>query len=82
MEPTTSEALGKELARLVRFLRRPATEAGEERVETMAPDVFRAVVAQRLRALEREVADTRGRINGLLFVVLGAVITQVMLRVI
>ena len=35
----------------------------------------------RLGNLERDVGDLKGRINGLIFVVLGAVITQVVLRV-
>lgn len=41
---------------------------------------FRAVVEERLRNLEREMGEVKGRINGLIFLVLGAVITQLMLR--
>jgi len=41
---------------------------------------FRVAVEERLRALETEVADVKGRVNGLIFVVLGAVITQVLLN--
>ena len=41
---------------------------------------FRAATEERLRSLEREVAEVKGRINGLIFVVAGAVITQVVLR--
>lgn len=79
--PSASEALGKELARFVRTLRGRGPEA-EPAVETMTPEVFSAVVAQRLHALERETAETRTRINGLLFVVLGTVVTQVVMKVI
>jgi hypothetical protein len=43
---------------------------------------FRAATEQRLRSLEREVAEVKGRVNGLIFVVAGAVITQVVLRLI
>ncbi len=43
---------------------------------------FRAATEQRLRSLEREMAEVKGRINGLIFVVAGAVITQVALRLI
>ena len=43
---------------------------------------FRASVELRLGNLERDVSDLKGRINGLIFVVLGAVITQVVLRVV
>ena len=42
---------------------------------------FRAAVELRLANLEREVGDLKGRLNGLIFVVLGAVISQVVLRV-
>ncbi len=49
-------------------------------LETMSAPAFRALVAERLRTLERDVAELRGRINGLLFVVAGAVVTQVVLR--
>ena len=53
-----------------------------EPLEAMSAPAFRAVVAQRLLALERDVAEVRTRVNGLLFVVAGAVVTQVVLRAI
>lgn len=43
---------------------------------------FRAAVEQRLAALERDLGELRGRINGLIFVVLGAVVTQIVLKVV
>ncbi len=46
----------------------------------MSAPAFRGVVAERLRALERDVGEVRARVNGLLFVVAGAVVTQVVLR--
>lgn len=49
-------------------------------LEAMSAPAFRALVAERLRTLERDVAEVRGRVNGLLFVVAGAVVTQVLLR--
>jgi hypothetical protein len=49
-------------------------------IETLSAPAFRALVAERLRALERDVAEVRSRINSLLFVVAGAVITQLILR--
>ncbi len=42
---------------------------------------FRAAVEQRLRSLERDIAEIKGRLNGLIFVVIGAVLTQVVLKV-
>lgn len=52
-----------------------------EPLEAMSAPAFRAVVAQRLRALERDLAEVRTRVNGLLFVVAGAAVTQIVLRV-
>jgi hypothetical protein len=43
---------------------------------------FRAAIELRLRNLEREFADVKGRLNGLIFVVIGAVITQLILKVV
>ena len=39
-----------------------------------------AVAEERLRALEAEVTELKGRLNGLLFVLIGAVATQVVIR--
>ena len=41
---------------------------------------FRASVEERLRSLEAEVADVKNRLNGLLLVAVGAVLTQVVLH--
>jgi hypothetical protein len=49
-------------------------------LETMSAPAFRSVVAERLRLLERELAEVRSRVNGLLFVVAGAVVAQLILR--
>jgi hypothetical protein len=51
-------------------------------LETMSAPAFRSIVAERLRLLEREISEVRARINSLLFVVAGAVVTQLILRVI
>ena len=53
-----------------------------ERIEAMSPPAFRLLVAERLRTLERDLAEVRTRINGLLFVVAGAVVTQVVMKVV
>ena len=41
---------------------------------------FRATVDERLRNVERQLDEVRSRINGLLFLLAGAVATQVVLR--
>ncbi len=61
-----------------RFGRRCPDEGGDSARISAAE--FRAATEQRLRSLEREVAEVKGRVNGLIFVVAGAVITQVVLR--
>ena len=50
-------------------------------LESMTAPAFRSIVAERLRLLERELAEVRTRVNGLLFVVAGAAVTQLVLRV-
>ena len=67
------------LERALSRFRRSAEAGGEVRSRVSAAE-FRAAAEQRLRALEREVAEVRGRVNGLIFVVAGAVVTQVVLR--
>jgi hypothetical protein len=61
------------------FARHTATPA-DAAMQTLSAPAFRALVAERLRSLERDLGEVRSRINGLLFLVLGAVITQVVLR--
>jgi hypothetical protein len=65
---------------IARFRRRP-DDGGDTRGRISAAE-FRAATEQRLRSLEREVAEVKGRINGLIFVVAGAVMTQVALRLV
>jgi len=43
---------------------------------------FRAAVEERLRALEREMAEVKGRVNGLIFLIAGTVAAQIILRLI
>jgi hypothetical protein len=39
-------------------------------------------VEQRLRNLERDMGELKGRLNGLIFLVIGTVVTQVTLRLV
>jgi hypothetical protein len=61
-----------------RFRRSPEKNGASPRRTSAA--AFRSAVELRLSNLERDVGDLKGRINGLIFVVLGAVIAQVVLR--
>jgi len=56
--------------------------ANGETAGRISAAAFRAAVEQRLRSLERDIGEMKGRLNGLIFIVIGAVITQVVLRVV
>ena len=64
---------------LARFRRPPERNGGTP--ARLTAGAFRASVELRLANLEREVGDLKGRLNGLIFLVIGTVITQVLLRV-
>ncbi|TMB69021.1 MAG: hypothetical protein E6J43_05115 [Chloroflexi bacterium] len=67
------------LERAISRFRRSSQKNGASPRRTSAAS-FRASVELRLSNLERDVGDVKGRISGLIFVVLGAVIAQVVLR--
>jgi hypothetical protein len=69
-----------ELERAIsRFRPRPSADGDvPSRVSAAA---FRAMVAERLRSVERDVSDVKARVNGLIFVVAAAVITQLLMKV-
>ena len=83
-EPDPQPPLERAIRRLVVRWRatRPSPPPPVAEIETMTAPAFRVLVAERLRALERDVAEMRARINGLLFVVAGAVVTQLVLRLV
>ena len=43
-------------------------------------DTARAVQEERLRRMEQDLTELRGRVNGLIFLVAGTVVTQVIVR--
>ena len=65
----------------VRRFRRQPDDSGNTAARISAA-AFRAAVEQRLRNLERDMADLKGRLNGLIFLVAGTVITQVILKLV
>ena len=81
-DTNASNNLNSAIRRFVRRWRRAArdVEPAIAEIEAMTAPAFRVLVAERLRAMERDVAEMRARINGLLFVVAGAVVTQLVLR--
>jgi hypothetical protein len=74
--------MARELERAISAFRRrrpPAT--GDLRSLVHGDDAsFRAAVDVRLQNLERQLDELKGRINGLLFLLAGAVATNVVLR--
>jgi hypothetical protein len=66
---------------LARFRPKPRSpeDSAAARVSAAA---FRAAVEQRLRNLERDVGEIKGRLNGLIFLIVGTVVTQVLLKVV
>ena len=45
-----------------------------------AAETARAVQDERLRRLEQDITELRGRVNGLIFLAAGTVITQIIVR--
>jgi hypothetical protein len=43
---------------------------------------FHAVVEERLRNLEKQLDELKGRVNSLIFLIVGVVVTQVILRLV
>jgi hypothetical protein len=65
---------------LARF--RHGRQAAQETAKppTGRSDVFRARVEERLRNLEHQVGEIKGRVNGLIFLVAGTALTQVIMK--
>lgn len=61
---------------------KPSLDTNGDVPSRISAAAFRAMALERLRSVERDVAELKGRVNGLIFVVVGAVITQVMLRLV
>ena len=68
------------LAALRRRRDRTPRTASADAPAPRAGAAFRAAVDERLRNLERQLDEVKGRVNGLLFLLAGAVATQVVLR--
>ncbi len=45
----------------------------------LTPAAFRAVINERLRSLERQLDEVKGRVNGLLFLLASSVAAQIVL---
>ncbi|MCS7206790.1 MAG: hypothetical protein NZ951_02510 [Dehalococcoidia bacterium] len=65
----------KPLEEALRRLRKAPTPP----VDLRPPTAFDALLEQRIAALERSLEDLKGRVNGLIFLVVGAVVVQIVL---
>lgn len=67
---------------LARFRRRQqAAQEAAKPPTGRGADAFRARVEERLRNLEQQVSEVKGRVNGLIFLVAGTALTQVIIKV-
>ena len=66
---------------LTRFRRGRQAAQEAAKPPTGGGDAFRARVEERLRNLEQQVSEIKGRVNGLIFLVAGTALTQVIIKV-
>ncbi len=81
--PNVSSRSGRgALERTLALLRQPRSSrrAADERLPTRSAAAFRAVVDERLRNLERQLDEVKGRVNGLFLLLAGAVAAQLFIR--
>lgn len=71
-----------ELARLLSLLLRRRPPPTVSRIETAPACPFGAVLGEQVKNLDRALDELRGRVNGLLFVVAGAVVVEIVLRLV
>ena len=76
------DELGAAVRRLGEGLRKRAGERQGTPVEVAPASAFEAVVEQRLKELERQIEEVKGRVNGLIFLVVGTVLLEVVLRLV
>jgi hypothetical protein len=74
--------MASKLERALAQFRRRQRAAQKEGSEPSSDDPFRAVVEERLRHLEQQLGELKGRVNGLIFLVAGTALTQVIIKII
>jgi hypothetical protein len=66
---------------LQRFRSRPVGGVPGEVAGRVSAAAFEAAMEQRMRNLEQDVSEVKNRVNGLIFLVAGTVVTQVLMKV-
>ena len=74
--------MASKLERALAQFRRHQRTAQKEHAAPSSDDPFRAVVEERLRHLEQQLGELKGRVNGLIFLVAGTALTQVIIKLI
>jgi hypothetical protein len=69
--------MAKSLEQALKSIGRRRSRRENATTEIRSPAAFRAAVDERLRSLERQMDEVKGRINSLLFLVAGTVLTEV-----
>jgi hypothetical protein len=72
--------MAREIERALAAFRKPPVVTPDRQTIDGDDAAFRAAVDLRLQNLERQLDELKGRINGLLFLLAGAVATNVVLR--
>jgi len=79
METEISEKLGRSLRRLFRKTR-TSSRASYTAFDVSAGCAFGAVLEERLKNMEGHIEELKGRINGLIFLLVGTVLVEVVMR--
>jgi IS4 transposase len=74
--------MASKLERALAQFRRRQRAAQKEVIKASSSDPFRAVVEERLHHLEQQLGELKGRVNGLIFLVAGTALTQVIIKLI
>jgi hypothetical protein len=74
--------MASKLERALAQFRRRQRAAQKESPAPSSDDPFRAVVEERLHHLEQQLGELKGRVNGLIFLVAGTALTQVIIKLI
>ncbi len=76
--PGNSRELVEAIKRLVRGVRNPDTNRAS--VSISPGCAFGAVVDQRLKDMSQQIDELKGRVNGLIFLVIGAVVVELVMK--
>jgi hypothetical protein len=73
--------MASKLERALAQFRRRQRAAEKQESGPSSDEPFRAVVEERLSHLEQQLGELKGRVNGLIFLVAGTALTQVIIKI-